>query len=188
VPKGRPGRARLSAQLAKRIRLVGVDVDGVMTDGGVYIGLVANHPLEFKRFNILDGLAVKLMRTVGLSVVLISGRESEASQARAKELDVDELHEVAPQRKLATLNDVLRRRGLSLAECAYVGDDLADLPVLRNVALPIAVPNAVPEVRAAARIVTRARGGEGAVREVAELLLKARGEWPGMLEQYFRDA
>jgi 3-deoxy-D-manno-octulosonate 8-phosphate phosphatase (KDO 8-P phosphatase) len=120
--------------------------------------------------------------------VLISGRESEASQARAKELDVDELHEVAPQRKLATLNDVLRRRGLSLAECAYVGDDLADLPVLRNVALPIAVPNAVPEVRAAARIVTRARGGEGAVREVAELLLKARGEWPGMLEQYFRDA
>jgi 3-deoxy-D-manno-octulosonate 8-phosphate phosphatase (KDO 8-P phosphatase) len=179
---------RLSSQVAKRIKLVGIDVDGVLTDGGLYIGLVANHPLEFKRFHILDGLGIKLLRTVGLGVVLISGRESEASQARAKELEVDELHEVAPQNKLPTLKDALERRGISLAECAYVGDDLADLPVLRAVGLPIAVPNAVAEVKAAARIVTKMRGGEGAVREVVELLLKARGEWSGILEQYFRDA
>ena len=176
------------ARIAKRIKLVGLDVDGVFTDGGVYIGLVAHHPLEFKRFHVLDGLGVKLLRTVGLSVVLISGRESEASQARAKEMEVDEIHEVAPQKKLDTLKEVLARRGISLDECAYMGDDLADLPVLRAVGLPIAVPNAVPDVKAAARIVTKARGGQGAVRELAELLLKARGQWPGLLGQYFERA
>jgi 3-deoxy-D-manno-octulosonate 8-phosphate phosphatase (KDO 8-P phosphatase) len=165
--------------------LVCLDVDGVLTDGGVYIGLVANQPLEFKRFHVLDGLGVKLLRTVGLPLVLLSGRESEASEARAKEMEVDELHQVAPQKKLATLVDVLGRRGLTLKDCAYVGDDLADLPVMRAVGLPIAVANAITEVKAAARYVTAASGGQGAVREVAERLLKARGEWPGLLAQYF---
>jgi 3-deoxy-D-manno-octulosonate 8-phosphate phosphatase (KDO 8-P phosphatase) len=171
--------------LAKRITLVALDVDGVLTDGSLYIGLVANHPLEFKRFHVLDGLGVKLLRTVGLPVVLVSGRESEASEARAKEMEVDELLQVAPQRKLATLVEVLGRRGLALKDCAYVGDDLADLPVMRAVGLPIAPANAMAEVKAVARYVTSLPGGQGAVREVAERLLKARGEWPGLLAQYF---
>ena len=175
----------IPSALAKRIKLVGLDVDGVLTDGGLYIGLVASQPLEFKRFHILDGLGIKLLRTVGLPVILLSGRESEASEARAKELEVDELHQVAPQAKLTTLVDVLARRGLTLKDCAYVGDDLADLPVLRAVGLPIAVPNAMPELKAVARYVTSVPGGQGAVREVAERLLKARGEWPGILAQYF---
>jgi 3-deoxy-D-manno-octulosonate 8-phosphate phosphatase (KDO 8-P phosphatase) len=181
VPKSRT----ISAAVAKRIKLVCLDVDGVLTDGGVYIGLVANQPLEFKRFHVLDGLGVKLLRTVGLPVVLLSGRESEASEARAKEMEVDELHQVAPQKKFATLVDVLGRRGIALKDCAYVGDDLADLPVMRAVGLPIAVANAIAEVKAVARYVTTASGGQGAVREVAERLLKARGEWPGLLAQYF---
>ena len=181
MPKSRT----IPAALAKRIKLVGLDIDGVFTDGGLYIGLVAGHPLEFKRFHVLDGLGVKLLRTVGLWVVLLSGRESEASEARAKEMEVDELFQVAPQKKLATLMDLLARRGLTLQECAYVGDDLADLPVLRAVGLPIAPANATPEVKAAARYVTSTPGGQGAVREVAERLLKARGEWPGLLAQYF---
>ena len=178
-------RAAIASALAKRIKLVALDIDGVFTDGGIYIGLVANHPLEFKRFHVLDGLGVKLLRTVGLPVVLISGRESEASEARAKEMEVDELLQVAPQQKLATLVDVLKRRGLALKECAYVGDDLADLPVLRAVGLPVAVANACPEVKVVAHYVTSVPGGQGAVRDFAERLLKARGEWPGLLAQYF---
>ena len=181
MPKSRG----ITSALAKRVKLVGLDVDGVLTDGGLYIGLVANHPLEFKRFHVLDGLGVKLLRTVGLPVLLLSGRESEATEVRAHEMEVDELLQVAPQNKLDTLVDVLARRGLTLKDCAYVGDDLADLPVLRAVGLPIAVKNAGPEVKAAARYVTSLVGGHGAVREVAERLLKARGEWPGLLAQYF---
>ena len=181
MPKSRP----ISSALAKRIKLVGLDVDGVFTDGGLYIGLVANHPLEFKRFHVPDGLGVKLLRTVGLTVVLLSGRESEASEARAREMEVDELLQVAPNRKLATFKEVLARRGVALKDCVYVGDDLADLPVMRAVGLPIAPANAMAEVKAVARYVTTLPGGQGAVREVAERLLKARGDWPGLLTQYF---
>lgn len=187
MPKARPGRTArtIGSALAKRIKLVGFDVDGVFTDGGIYIGLVAGNPLEFKRFHVLDGLGVKLLRTVGLPVVLLSGRESEASEARAKEMDVDELLQVAPQKKLAAFMEAVERRRIALADCAYVGDDLADLPVLRAVGLPIAVANAIAEVKAAARYVTSATGGLGAVREIAEQLIKARGEWTGLLAQYF---
>jgi len=175
----------LDRALARRIKVVGLDVDGVFTDGGVYIGLVAHHPLEFKRFHVQDGLGVKLLRTAGLPVILVSGRASEASEARATEMEVDELIEVAPEAKLAALEKALERRGLGLDGCAYVGDDLADVPVLQAVALPIAVANAAAEVKAAARLVTAVPGGQGAVREVAELLLKARGDWPALLERYF---
>jgi 3-deoxy-D-manno-octulosonate 8-phosphate phosphatase (KDO 8-P phosphatase) len=187
VPKSRAGRTArtIGSALARRIKLVGFDVDGVFTDGGIYIGLVAGNPLEFKRFHVLDGLGVKLLRTVGLPVVLLSGRESEASEARAKEMDVDELLQVAPQKKLAAFREGVERRRIALADCAYVGDDLADLPLLRAVGLPIAVANAIAEVKAVARYVTSATGGQGAVREIAEQLIKARGEWTGLLAQYF---
>ncbi len=136
-------------------------------------------------FHVQDGLGVKLLRTAGLPVILLSGRASEASEARATEMEVDELIEVAPEAKLAALEKALERRGLGLDGCAYVGDDLADVPVLQAVALPIAVANAAAEVKAAARLVTSVPGGQGAVREVAELLLKARGDWPALLERYF---
>ena len=162
----------LEQAAARRIKVVGFDVDGVFTDGGVYIGLVANHPLEFKRFHTQDGLGVKLLRA------------AEASEVRAKEMEVDELIEVTPDKKLPALIQALEQRGLALDACAYVGDDLADVAVLRAVGLPIAVANAAAEVKAAARCVTAAPGGQGAVREVAELLLKARGEWSALLERY----
>lgn len=173
--------------LARRIRLVGLDVDGVMTDGGVYIGVVADHPVEFKRFHTQDGLGVKLLRTAGIAVVLVSGRESQATELRARELEVDELVQDAGARKLPAFEAILARRELAWDQCAFAGDDLADLPLLRRVALPIAVANAVPEVQEAARLVTRAPGGAGAVREVAELLLRARGEWSRLLTDYLRE-
>jgi 3-deoxy-D-manno-octulosonate 8-phosphate phosphatase (KDO 8-P phosphatase) len=178
----------LDKAMARRIKLVALDVDGVLTDGGIYLGLVAHHPLEFKRFHVQDGLGVKLLRTVGLPVVLVSGRASEATEARAQEMEVDELLEVAPAEKLPALVGAVERRGLTLADCAYVGDDLADLPLLRQVALPIAVANAVAEVKQAAKFVTTAPGGRGAVREVAELLLRVRGEWQDLLKRFFQES
>jgi 3-deoxy-D-manno-octulosonate 8-phosphate phosphatase (KDO 8-P phosphatase) len=173
---------------ARRIRLLGLDVDGVLTDNGVFIGPVGGVPVELKRFDIQDGLGLILMRTAGLPVVWISGRSSEATTLRAAELRVEELLQVPGPRKLAALDELLTRRGIGWGEVAFVGDDLADLPLLRRVGLPIAVANAVPDVKAVARYVTRAPGGHGAVREVVELILRARGEWADILERYFAGA
>ena len=169
--------------LARRLKLVGFDVDGVLTDNGVYIGMAGDHPVEFKRFHIQDGLGVRMLRAAGLVVVWASARRSNATELRARELKVDEV--VQDNKKLAAFAAVLERRGVDWDESAFVGDDLADIPVLRRVALPIAVANAVPEVLAAARVVTSVPGGQGAVREVAERILKARGEWDTLVSKYF---
>jgi 3-deoxy-D-manno-octulosonate 8-phosphate phosphatase (KDO 8-P phosphatase) len=177
----------MPAAVARQIRLVGFDVDGVMTDGGVYIGRVADHAVELKRFDIQDGIGVRLLRMAGLAVVLVSGRESEATSLRARELEVDELVQDDLARKLPAFEAILARRALGWDACAFVGDDLPDLPLLRRVALPVAVANAVAEVRDAARVVTAAPGGRGAVREIAELLLRARGEWDSLLERYLHE-
>jgi 3-deoxy-D-manno-octulosonate 8-phosphate phosphatase (KDO 8-P phosphatase) len=164
---------------------LGLDVDGVLTDNGVFIGPVGGTRVELKRFDIQDGLGLILLRTAGLPVVWLSGRSSEATTLRAMELRVEELLQVPGPRKLAAFDELLTRRGIAWEDVAFVGDDLADLPVLRRVGLPIAVANAVTDVKAVARYVTRASGGHGAVREVIELLLRARGEWPDILERYF---
>ena len=175
----------LDAAVARRLKLVGFDVDGVLTDNGIYVGMVGDHPVEFKRFHIQDGLGVRMLRTAGLLVVWLSGRESAATALRARELAVDEVIQDPTARKLPAFEGLLERRGLAWEDCAFVGDDLADLPVLKRVGLPIAVANGVAEVKAAARLVTTVPGGQGAVREVAELILQARGEWQGLLTKYF---
>jgi 3-deoxy-D-manno-octulosonate 8-phosphate phosphatase (KDO 8-P phosphatase) len=175
----------LNAALARRLKLVGFDVDGVLTDGGIYVGQSADHPVEFKRFHIQDGLGVKFLRQAGLVVVLASARRSEATDLRARELKVDEIVQDNP--KLAAFATILARRAVEWDECAFVGDDLPDLPLLARVALPIAVANAVPEVKAAAAIVTRRSGGDGAVREVAETILKARHVWDDLVQQYLQE-
>jgi 3-deoxy-D-manno-octulosonate 8-phosphate phosphatase (KDO 8-P phosphatase) len=171
--------------LARRLKLVGFDVDGVLTDNGIYLGMVGDHPVEFKRFHIQDGLGVRMLRAADLTVVWLSGRESAATALRARELAVDELIQDPTARKLPAFEALLAQRGVAWEECAFVGDDLADLPLLTRVGLPIAVPNAVAEVKAAVRLVTTVAGGDGAVREVAELILRARGEWQGLLTRYF---
>ena len=172
----------IDATLARRIKLVGFDVDGVLTDGGLFIGKVGDHQVEFKRFDSQDGIAVWMLRRAGLVVALVSARAAEATALRAKELKIDEV--IFDNHKLPAFESLLERRGLSLEECAFVGDDLADLPVLRRVGLPLAVANAVPEVKQAAVYVTRAAGGHGAVREVVEEFLKARGEYDGLADAY----
>jgi 3-deoxy-D-manno-octulosonate 8-phosphate phosphatase (KDO 8-P phosphatase) len=177
----------IDATSARRVRLLGLDVDGVLTDNGVYIGPVAGARVEMTRFDIQDGLGLILLRTAGLPVVWLSGRSSEATALRAAELRVEDVLQVPGPRKVAAFDEVLRRRGIDWSEVAFVGDDLADLPVLRRVGLPIAVANAVADVKAVASYTTHAAGGHGAVREVIELLLRARGEWPGILERYFAE-
>ena len=177
----------IDAAVAGRIRLLALDVDGVLTDNGIYVGPVDGQPIELKRFDVQDGLGHVLMRTAGIPVAWVSGRHSEATAMRARELRVEDVLQVPGPDKLEALGILLARRRITWEETAFMGDDLADLQVLRRVGLPIAVANAVEEVKAAAAYVTRARGGHGAVREVVELLLKARGRWAELLERYFTE-
>jgi 3-deoxy-D-manno-octulosonate 8-phosphate phosphatase (KDO 8-P phosphatase) len=177
----------IDAALAGRIRLLALDVDGVLTDNGIFVGPIDGQPVELKRFDIQDGLGQVLMRTAGIPVVWVSGRHSEATTVRARELRVEEVLQVPGPDKLEAFGALLARRGVAWEEAAFVGDDLADLQVLRRVGLPVAVANAVEEVKAVAKYVTRAPGGHGAVREVVEALLKARGRWAELLERYFTE-
>ncbi len=178
--------AHLDGERASRVRLVGLDVDGVLTDGSVYIGQAADHPVELKRFLIQDGLGLRLLEAAGIPVVLVSGRPSAATTLRARELHVAEVVQDEGARKLPVFEDVLARRALAWDACCFVGDDLPDLPLLRRVGLAVAVANAVPEVRAAAHFVTGRPGGAGAVRELAEAILRARGTWDDLLTDYLR--
>lgn len=181
---------RIPEALAKRIRVVGFDVDGVLTDGGVYLGATAEvtGPLhtsfELKRFDIQDGVGITLLRDAGLHIVIITGRVSESVKMRARELGISAVIQDPQAKKLAALQRHLLDLGCSLDECAFVGDDLPDLAVLRNVALPVAVGNAVTEVRRSAILQLAARGGFGAVREFSEALLTARHEWNDRVEAY----
>lgn len=178
---------RLASALARRVRLVAFDVDGVLTDAGVYIGEAADGTaVELKRFDIVDGLGLKLLDAAGLHVALVSGRESRATALRAQELGI-ECFQDPDGHKMAAMHALLERHGVAWEEAAFMGDDLPDLALLRRVGLPVAVGNAVPEVRAVARWVTTRPGGRGAVREFAETLLAARGEWAGLVERYRRE-
>ncbi|GBD33350.1 MAG: hypothetical protein KatS3mg081_0462 [Gemmatimonadales bacterium] len=177
----------IDPELARKIRLVGLDVDGVLTDGAVYMGVVAGESCEFKRFDIQDGIGIKLMQDAGIRVVLLSGRESPATLVRARDLGIGDVIQDDSARKLPAFERLLDRLGIGFEEAAFVGDDLPDIPVLRRVGLPVAVPNAAGEVKELARYTTRARGGFGAVREFAEALLRARGEWERLVERYLRE-
>ena len=175
----------IDPKVAGSIRLVVLDVDGVLTDGGVYVGArPGDAALEFKRFDIQDGLGVKMLRWAGIEVAIVSGRVSEATALWAKELGVDECHQDPGAKKLPIVQKMLDDRGLGWDATAMVGDDLADLPILERVALPVAVANAVPEVRAVSSWTTGVPGGRGAVREFARALLIARGEWDGLVREY----
>ncbi len=177
--------ARIPEELARTIRLVVLDVDGVLTDAGVYLGETASgEAVEMKRFHIQDGLGIHLMRDAGLKVALLSGRPSPATRIRAEELGLDECIQKSGGMKIPALKALLKRGGVDWGQVAMLGDDLPDLPVMRRVGLPAAVANAVPEVRREALFTTRMDGGKGAVREFARRLLEARGEWDQLVEAY----
>jgi len=182
----------MDAAIARRIRLVGMDVDGTLTDGGLYIGTVPRpgdgEPVrvEFKRFDIQDGMGMALARCAGLRLAIVTGRAGTAARLRAEELKVDDFV-ISGARKLPAFEELLQRHGMGWDEAAFVGDDLIDLPIMRRVALPVAVANAVPEVKAAARFTTSATGGRGAVREFLQALLETRGDWKDTVETYLKE-
>jgi 3-deoxy-D-manno-octulosonate 8-phosphate phosphatase (KDO 8-P phosphatase) len=159
-----------------------MDVDGILTDGCLVYGADGQ---EWKAFFAQDGHGIKLALRFGLSLAIITGRQSGALAHRAKELGILEVHQGVLD-KLPVFQDLLARQGLTAPQAACMGDDLVDLPLLLRAGLAVTVPGAVDEVLAAAHYVTRHPGGRGAVREAIELLLKAQARWSAVLERYRR--
>lgn len=173
----------LSARLA-RARLVITDVDGVMTDGTIYHFVdTAGELVEFKGIHAQDSIALAWLSESGLITGIISGRISKGTEARMKMLKVKHIYQHRLD-KAAVLAEILAAESLSGEQVVYVGDDLPDLAVMSRVGLAVAPANARPEVKAAAHWVTKARGGDGAFREMTEALLKAQGLWKPILERY----
>lgn len=162
---------------AKGIKLVILDVDGVMSDGRIVID---DNGVEQRNFDIKDGFAVVALQMSGIDVAIITSKKSGSVRHRADELKIKRFHE-GIKKKTEPYEQMLAEMGIGDAQVAYVGDDLVDLSMMKRVGLPIAVADAVPEVRAAAKYVTQARGGHGAVREAAEMILKAQGKWDAIL-------
>ena len=157
---------------ADKVRLLALDVDGVLTDGRIYYG---NTDEELKAFNIKDGLGVKLLQDAGVKVAIITGRQSEIVARRARELGIEDVVQ-GREDKLSALQELCDREGLALEDCAYMGDDLPDLSAIKAAGLGLTVADATRAVAAAADWQSSLAGGAGAVREACELILEARGE------------
>lgn len=174
--------ARLSPQLRSRLKNVKLflcDVDGVMTDGAIWMG---RHG-ETKRFNIRDGLGLRILQHYGIPVGWVSRRPSEATKERAADLKIDFLSQ-SDSGKLEAVEAILKKTRLNWQALCYVGDDIVDLPVLKRAGLAVTVADGVPEVKAAAHYITTATGGKGAVRETVELILKAQNKWQRVVSEY----
>ena len=167
------------ADRCRAVRLLVLDVDGVLTEGGIVYGTGG---LEVKRFHVRDGSGLKMWRQAGRRSALITGRSSPVVDARAVELGVDFVFQGAED-KLAAFSRLLEDAALAPSEVCYVGDDVPDLPPMRQCGLPVAVADGCREARAAAGYVTHAAGGRGAVREVIELILRCQGEWDRLTER-----
>ncbi len=154
----------------KKIKLLILDVDGVLTNNSVYIGSAG---IEYKQFNIQDGFGIYLLQKAKIGVALISGRYSKTTDFRAKELEIKIVYNGYTD-KAQVLEEIKQKTNLDYSEMAYLGDDYADLPVLRKTGVSIAVKNAIPEVQKVCDYVTENSGGNGAVREVIDLILKAK--------------
>jgi 3-deoxy-D-manno-octulosonate 8-phosphate phosphatase (KDO 8-P phosphatase) len=165
---------------ARKTRLLMMDVDGVLTDGRI---MQDSQGHELKIFDVKDGHGIVMAHRAKLRTAWISGRESETVTHRAKELGIELVFQKI-WNKLEVYEKILDATGLTPEETAYIGDDLVDIPLLRRVGLAVAVADAVDEVKAAAHIVTQRPGGQGAVREVIELILRAQGHWDSLIARY----
>ena len=169
------GESKLAA-----IRLLLLDVDGVLTDGAI---IYDDHGVETKAFNVKDGLGIRLLMDAGVAVGIVTGRKAGALVHRCENLGITLLLD-GIRDKGAALSDICAKTGVAPEEIAFMGDDLPDLPIMRRVGLSVSVADGSPEVREAADLVTAAGGGRGAVRELAERLLRARGQWQQALERF----
>lgn len=165
---------------AKSIRLIAFDVDGIMTDGGLYL---TDSGEEFKRFNSLDGHGLKMLKASGVGLAIITGRTSRCVELRAHHLGIAHVHQGVHD-KLASMREMLAQLQLPMESVAFMGDDVVDLPVMLRAGLAISVPNAPQVVRERAHYITKCEGGHGAVREACELLMSAQGTLEAQLAPY----
>jgi 3-deoxy-D-manno-octulosonate 8-phosphate phosphatase (KDO 8-P phosphatase) len=163
-----------------RVKLLILDVDGVMTDGRI---IIDDAGLESKQFDVRDGHGLKMLMRCNIDVVLLTGRRSQVVTHRAADLGIAEVHQ-GIWNKLDVFKEILQRRNLAPEETAYVGDDVVDIPLLKRVGFGVSISDAVPDARRVADYVTRHRGGRGAVREVCEMILKAQGRWAEVAARY----
>ncbi len=171
--------------LAWKIELLLMDVDGVLTDGRLLlIPMPDGSVVEAKAFSVNDGAALAMARRAGLKTGIISGRSSAALTKRAEELRVDFFYHGLGRTKTSALDEIFGNTKLPKDRVCYVGDDVQDLPLFTRVGFPISVANASPEVAARAAYVTRRAGGQGAIREVVELILRAQGKWDSALREF----
>jgi len=169
---------------AARIRLLLMDVDGVMTNGKLFnVPGAEGKMVETKGFDSQDGISLQWLNWKGIKAGVISGRVSAATEERARQVKMAYVYQGHIE-KIPILEEILRDAKIDASEVAYIGDDLTDAVILRRVGLAVATANARPEVKALAHYVTQAAGGEGAVREVVEILLKAQNRWPEILKHY----
>ena len=165
---------------ASKIKLLLLDVDGVLTNGEI---IITSSGEEIKIFSVIDGMGIKLLQKIGVGVGIISSRYSKVTALRAKELGITPVFQGKIE-KLKIFEEILSRNNLTPEEVAYMGDDLVDLPILKRVGLAIGVPNACAPVNEYVHYVTSAPGGKGAVREVCELIIKAKGLWESVISSY----
>lgn len=157
----------------RQIRLLLTDVDGILTDGRL---IYTSDGVETKEFHVRDGLGIKLWRQRGYRIGIITARQSDIVKRRADELQVDILRQSSPN-KLLVLQEIAKEESVDPAEICYIGDDLHDLAAIKHAGLGVTVEDAVDEIRWAANLVLDCRGGQGALRELVEVLLRAKGEW-----------
>lgn len=167
-------------KLAKKIKLLILDVDGVLTDGRI---IYDSKGRDLKLFDVHDGLGVYVLNRMGIKTILITAKGSKAIKPRAKDMHVDKVYEnIIPKTKI--YENILKDYGITDNEVCFVGDDLVDIGILKRVGLPVAVLNSCAEVKQASLYVTKRSGGRGAVREVAEFILKSQGKWQEALKIY----
>lgn len=167
---------------AARVNLLIVDVDGVMTDGRIVLDGVSG---EYKAFHVRDGHGIKMLQREGVKVAIITGRSSEVVNRRAGELSI-EIVVQGSKDKIKDYDRIIADLGIKDEEVAYVGDDIVDLPVMRRVGLAVAVADAEEYVRNEAVLITERAGGRGAVREVTDMILRAKGRWDEATERYYK--
>lgn len=175
---------KISANLTKKInaiKILALDVDGVMTDGRI---IYDDSGKELKTFDVKDGHGIKLLMKVGIDIAIITARKSNVVLYRAKNLGIKMVYQNAIN-KIEALGDILKRRQLSLEEIAYMGDELIDIPILRRVGFAVAVRDATADVKKYADYITVKNGGCGAVREICDLILNVQGKWTKATEKYF---
>jgi 3-deoxy-D-manno-octulosonate 8-phosphate phosphatase (KDO 8-P phosphatase) len=165
---------------ARRVKLILMDVDGVLTDGKI---IFLTGGLEAKAFDSKDGVGIKLAQRAGLRTGVISGRESEALARRCEELGVDEIHQRVFE-KVRAYDEIIARLGLKDEECCFIGDDLVDAPVLKRVGLPVSVADGHPALEPIVAYITDRPGGAAAVREVIDFVIRAQGKWDEVVGRY----